>query len=170
MRFTDENYKDISNYRIIHDSANKRFTLVYNWLNVLDTKFHLIANKDFAQDSSGRKLLKNDTIDFSTKQESDYGAVDIRIRNLDLSRNPVLQFVQTDVVKYSYPFKKTPEFKIRLFEPGEYELRILYDDNKNGVWDPGEFFGKHRQPEKVQSIRNKLNIKANWDNDKDISL
>ncbi len=170
LRFTDENYKDIRNYHFIHDSTNKKITLVYNWMDVLDTKFYLIATKEFAQDSAGRKLLKTDTIPFSTKKESDYGEVDLRFRNLDLSRNPVLQFVQSDVVKRSYVFKRSSEFKIRLFEPGEYELRILYDDNKNGVWDPGEFFGKHRQPEKVQPIRNKLNVKANWDNDKDIPL
>jgi hypothetical protein len=81
-----------------------------------------------------------------------------------------LLFVQNDVVKYSYVFNRSPVFKVPLFEPGEYELRILYDDNKNGVWDPGEFFGKRRQPERVQTIRAKLNVKANWDNDKDITL
>jgi hypothetical protein len=57
-----------------------------------------------------------------------------------------------------------------LFLPGEYDLRILYDENKNGVWDAGDFFGKHRQPEKVTPLSRKLTVKANWDNLVDIKL
>ena len=39
-----------------------------------------------------------------------------------------------------------------------------------GVWDPGEFFGKHIQPEKVIPITRKLSVKPNWDNEVDIML
>jgi Big-like domain-containing protein len=170
LRFTDENFADInpSDYLIQRDTTNKKITLYYNWPT--DTKFFLIAAKNFAEDSAGRKLLKIDTIGFHTKKEIDYGEVRIRIRNLDLSKNPVLLFIQSDAVKYSFPFINTKEFRRVLFPPGEYELRILYDDNKNGIWDPGEFFGKHRQPEKVITLRKKLNVKANWDNDQDVTL
>ena len=62
------------------------------------------------------------------------------------------------------------DFNAKLFMPGEYDLRILYDDNKNGIWDSGAFFDKHRQPEKVMPINRKLNVKANWDNIVDITL
>jgi hypothetical protein len=31
------------------------------------------------------------------------------------------------------------EWYQKLFEPGQYDMRILFDDNKNGVWDPGSF-------------------------------
>ena len=49
-------------------------------------------------------------------------------------------------------------------------MRIVYDDNKNGKWDTGEFFGKHIQPEKVLLIARKLNVKPNWDTEVDIEL
>jgi hypothetical protein len=80
-----------------------------------------------------------------------------------------LQFVQSDQVKFAYPMT-SKEFNAKLFTPGEYDLRILYDDNKNGIWDSGAFFNKHRQPEKVMPISRKLNVKANWDNIVDITL
>jgi hypothetical protein len=54
--------------------------------------------------------------------------------------------------------------------PGEYELRILYDTNKNGVWDPGEFFNKHKQPEVVVPIERKINVKSNWQNEFELVL
>ncbi|HMH24130.1 MAG TPA: Ig-like domain-containing domain [Puia sp.] len=170
IRFTDRDYTDIapSLYHFTADSTNKKFWLFYDWK--VDTKYHLILNKDFAQDSAGKKLLKTDTISFQTKNETQYGEVRIRIPNLDLSRYPVLQFVQNDAVKFSYIFSTRKEFRTRLFTPGEYELRILYDKNRNGVWDSGEFFFYHCQPEIVQPIRRKFNVKGNWDNDADIIL
>ncbi len=57
----------------------------------------------------------------------------------------------------------------KLFKPGEYGLRILDDNNQNGVWDPGSYHLK-KQPEKVQSISQLLSIRANWDNERDIVL
>jgi hypothetical protein len=172
LRFTDEDFQDIDprQYHFIRDSTNKKFTLIYLPQWPTDTKYHFIAAKDFAQDSAGRKLLKIDTITFHTKKETEYGEVRIRLSGLELSRNPVLQFVQGDAVKHAYVFGRTHEFRKPLFPPGDYELRILYDDNRNGVWDPGEFFTKRRQPEIVRSILPKFTVKANWDNDKDISL
>jgi uncharacterized protein (DUF2141 family) len=169
IRFTDENFHDIGPRLYVwrRDSTNKKFFLFYAW--AVATKYNLIFAKDFAQDSAGRRLLKIDTIAFRTKKDIEYGEVRIRIFNLNLSKNPVLQFVQADAVKFSFPFKSR-EFRRLLFAPGEYQLRVLYDDNKNGVWDPGEFFGKHRQPEKVIPIRKKFTVKANWDNDYDVTL
>ena len=98
------------------------------------------------------------------------GEVRIRVLNLDLSRRPVLQFVQSDAVKYAYPFGSRRDIRKLLFEPGDYELRILYDSNGNGVWDTGKFFGKKIQPEKVIPLRKKYTVKANWDNDVDYTL
>ena len=114
--------------------------------------------------------LKDDTITFRTKKDIEYGEVRIRVFNLDLARRPILLFYQSDALKYSYPFGNKKEIRKILFKPGDYELRILYDTNGNGKWDPGEFFGKHRQPERVVTILKKFTVKANWDNDRDISL
>ena len=46
-------------------------TLTYAWKE--NTHYHLILQKDFAEDTLGEKLLKIDTITFKTKKESDYG-------------------------------------------------------------------------------------------------
>jgi hypothetical protein len=170
IRFTNENFKDIDLklYRWVRDTTNKNFYLAYVW--PLDTKFNLILPKTFASDSAGKKLLKDDTIAFRTKKDIDYGEVRVRVFNLDLARRPVLLLYQSDALKYSYPFGNKKEIRRILFKPGDYELRILYDTNGNGKWDPGEFFGKHRQPERVVTVLKKFTVKANWDNDRDITL
>ena len=167
IRLTDEKFTEIPGTRFIEDSTRKKLTVLNKW--TIDTKYHLIAAKDFAEDTMGYKLLKTDTLSFKTKSEADYGSLRIRFTNLDLSKNPVLQFVQSDAIKLSQPLTSRI-FIEKLFVPGDYDLRILFDENKNGVWDPGEFFIKHRQPEKVLAIKKKLTVKANWDNETDYVL
>jgi hypothetical protein len=167
VRFTTDSFENITSHHYVEDSLSKKVTLFYNWTP--GTRYRLILDKDFAEDTLGQKLLKTDTISFATKKTSDYGHVRLRFKNLDLNRHPVLLFFQGDKLIKHYVFGSSTQFDDRLFDPGEYELRILYDDNQNGVWDPGNFF-EHRQPEKVQPIHRKVNVKADWDNEVDISL
>ena len=172
IHFLDGKFNPVPSYTILHDSAGKGLTIVTKWLP--DSPYHLILEKDFAEDSLGRKLLKADSIAFRAKRESDYGQVRIRFKNLDMGKNPVIQFVQNKDIKFSAPLT-SPVFSRKLVIPGDYTLRILYDDNKNGYWDPGDFFGKHVQPEIVVPvpINNKkkvFTVKASWENDLDITL
>jgi hypothetical protein len=158
----------LSNYRFTRDTSNKKITVSYAWTE--NTPYKLILDKDFAIDTAGSNIGKNDTVAFRTKKQSDYGLVRLRLINLDFKKNPVLQFVVGDAVKYAFPMS-SKEFNAKLFQPGDYDLRILYDDNKNGIWDTGSFFEGHKQqPEKVVPISRKLTVKANWDNIVDITL
>jgi uncharacterized protein (DUF2141 family) len=166
VHLTGNSFKPLTGYSFIKDTSNTKITLKYPWAE--NTPYNLILEKDFATDTAGHQLLKADTIAFRTKKESDYASVRLRLLNLDLSRNPVLEFIQGEQIKFSQALT-TREFNAKLFVPGDYDLRILYDDNKNGKWDPGDF-SKHLQPEKVQPIPRKLSVKANWNNEVDITL
>jgi hypothetical protein len=161
----DTNFHPVKGYTVKRDTA-LNFSVRYNWPE--NESYKLIIQKDAFADSAGNTLAKNDTISFRTKKESDYGSIRLHFNNLDLAKNPVLQFVQEDKIVKSVPLTSI-EWSQRLFEPGEYNLRILYDSNKNGVWDPGDF-DKKLQPEIVQRVPRKLNIKSNWDNEVDINL
>ena len=52
--------------------------------------------------------------------------------------------------------------------PGEYQIRLIIDTNKNGRWDPGNYFKKiqaepilyYRAPDGTTSIKG---VKANWE-------
>lgn len=163
----DTTYTPLTGHTWSIDSTKKKVTLNYPLQE--NTLYHLILEKDFATDTLGQQLLRSDTLTFTTMKNADYGKLVIRFRNLDFSKNPVLQFVQGDAVVNSYPLTGET-FSQPLFLPGEYELRILHDANKNGIWDPGEFFGKRRQPEFVKPVQRKINVKENWDNEFEIAL
>ena len=148
------------------DSLNKKLSLKTVWKE--NTQYNLILDKDFAEDTLGRKLLKTDTVSFTTKKQTDYGSLKINFLNIDLSQNPVLQVSQGGQVIKTFPLS-TSEIYQQLFLPGDYDLSILYDNNKNGRWDPGQFFVVKRQPELVKPLNKKITIRANWDNEFEIS-
>ncbi len=163
---SDTNFIKIAGYSISTDTSLQSLSLKYPWPQ--STDYILMIAADAIKDSLGNGLAKSDTIRFSTKSESDYGSVRLHFNNLDLSRNPVLQIFQEDKLIESVPLTSADWYR-KLYYPGEYNLRILWDENKNGVWDPGNFDAKI-QPEKVSRITRKINIKMNWDNEIDISL
>lgn len=166
LKLTDTLYHEYSSLRVSVDSSNKIISVNFPWQE--NTDYRLIINENIASDSAGNKIAKTDTIAFKTKKESDYGILRLNFTNLDKFRHPVLQFVTNNNVVNSYPLSG-PKIAIPLINPGDYELRILEDDNQNGKWDPGNYIGK-RQPEHVVFINQKLNIRANWENEKDIVL
>lgn len=166
MTLTDTSYKTVIPFKSTIDSTRKKVSLMVKWQE--DQFYRLILNPSAFADSSGNSILKRDTIHFKTKKEIEYGNLVLRFSNIDLSLHPVLQFVQADEVKESYALT-AKEWSKKLFKPGEYELRILYDSNNNGKWDTGNY-GKKIQPEKVFSLPEKISIRANWDNERDIKL
>ena len=149
------------------DSLQKKLTLKTTWKE--NTLYNLILDKDFAEDTAGRKLFKTDTLHFTTRKQADYGSLKISFPNIDLSQNPVLQLSQGGQVVKTFPLGTTEIYQA-LFPPGEYELSILFDKNKNGKWDPGQFFESRRQPELVRPLNKRITIRANWDNEFEIRL
>lgn len=168
LSLCDTNYQKISGYNVSLDTSRTKLSIGYNWKE--KQTFRLLLEKEMAADSLGTQLSKKDTVRFITKSESDYGSIRLRFPNIDLGLNPVLQFVQNNVLLESVPLTKN-DFLRKRFRPGTYELRILYDTNKNGVWDTGSFLhGNKRQPEIVFLIPKQLAVRANWDNEVDITL
>ncbi|MBK8496525.1 MAG: hypothetical protein IPL50_17125 [Chitinophagaceae bacterium] len=148
------------------DSSRKKIELAAKWQEAME--YRLIFDTTAVSDSAGTRLAKTDTIRFTTKQQSDYGNVVLRFSNLDLAKKPVLQFVQGDAIMKSYPLTAM-EWSNKFINPGEYDIRILYDTNNNGKWDPGDY-SKKLQPETAITLTLKLAVKADWDNEKDIKL
>jgi hypothetical protein len=163
--FTDTLYKPLP-YNIKLDSTGTNLIISHAWK--LETYYSLIFKKGFATDSTGRSFSKEDTILFRTKGEADYGLLKIQFSGLQPELNPVLQFYESDKLIRSQPLSGNT-FLEKLFKPGSYNIRILLDKNKNGVWDTGDYYTK-LQPERTLSIEQKISVKGNWENEYDIAL
>lgn len=163
----DTNYVKIPGYRVFLDTSLTKLTVQYPWKPSSALRLLLAANA--VADSAGTQLPKADTLRFFTKREADYGSIRFRFNNLDLSKNPVLQLVQSDRVVESFVITQ-PVLTRNRYKPGTYELRVLFDTNKNGIWNTGSY-RKKLQPEVVKLlVPGQLTIRANWDNEVSISL
>jgi hypothetical protein len=163
---TDTLFNKLSGVRYKLDSTSRKLSLSYNWQP--EVNFRLIVEKDAVADSAGTELSKTDTIRFATRPKEDYATLALRFTGLDLSLNPILQFVEGDNVKMSYPLTGN-QWSSNLFPPGEYTVRILYDTDKNGIWTTGNYL-KKLQPEVVVALPQRLSVRANWDNEREINL
>ncbi len=163
---TDTLYKKMTGIKYSLDSTAKKLMLDVKWK--AETPLVLIIDTSAVSDSVGNRISKNDTIRFSTKRVEDYGKLTLRFNDLNLSKNPVLQFLIGDEVKYSYPILGK-EWTNNMFTPGEYGIRILYDTDKNGKWTPGNYT-KKLQPEMAVTLSQKLSVRADWENEREINL
>lgn len=165
--YSDSVYTPVDSLRLTADSTAKSIRLETNWRE--GNRYHLILTKGAFLDSSGKTLVKTDTLHFSTKRKTDYGKIKLRLRGLDLTTKPVLQWIQNEKLVRTVVLVAA-SFTDDLFVPGDYQLRILYDTNGNGRWDTGQFFGTRRQPERAQAIDKKISIKPGWTNEYEIDV
>ena len=163
---TDTSFKVLPNTNITFDSSQGIITIDYKWIP--ETRLSIIVPKEAVEAEEGKTLSKSDTLYFITKSISDYGNLVLRFNNLDTSKKIVVQFVTDNQVKYAYPIIGN-EWSNKIFPPGEYEVRILYDSNNDGVWTAGKYKEK-LQPEKIIVLSQKISVKANWDNERIIDL
>lgn len=170
FHLTDTNFVALPGMHFQLDSSATQIAITYPWKP--NTDYVLTLDSNAVADSSGRILRGNDTLRFTTMKESDYGGIRLRFQNLDTALHPVLQLVQNEEIIESIPLTSYEWYR-KFFRPGEYDVRMLYDTDQNGVWDPGSYKLK-KQPEVVRAVTTKeggkISVKANLDKEYNITL
>jgi len=166
IRLYDKTFKINQSLKISRDSTNKKIMLSHKWVE--GAEYNLVIEKDVATDTMDNKYMKTDTIAFSAKRISDYGTVKIKIDNLDTSSHPVLM-LKKDNNTYFQQRLVQKNYSIPLILPGDFEISILFDSNKNGKWDTGNYW-KKIQPERVVARKETFNVRPNWENELSIDL
>ena len=114
---------------------------------------------------------QNDTLIYriSTKSTSDYGNIRVVLENV--KRHPlILELTDKDgkVKAIEYAEKGNIVDFIGL-EPINYTLRLIYDDNKNKIWDTGSFI-ERKQTEEVIYLPEAIPLHANFDWEQSFNL
>ena len=106
----------------------------------------------------------NDTIKsaFTTQNTTDYGNLRVILENV--KRFPVIvELTDKDgkILATHYSEKETT-IDFNLVEPAKFTLRLIYDDDKDGLWTPGNYIEK-RLSEEVIYFSKEIDVRANWD-------
>jgi hypothetical protein len=106
----------------------------------------------------------NDSLSYSfkTKSRADYGTLKLGIRNIQ--EFPVIVHLinnKEDIIREIILGSYEDPCLFENLKPGNYFVRVLFDTNKNGVWDTGNFL-KKIQPEKTFHYSEEIVIRKNW--------
>jgi hypothetical protein len=114
---------------------------------------------------------KNDTLNFkfTTKNTTEYGNLVIKLENV--KSFPIILELTDDKGKVLASEYSQGESTINFFllEPYLYSLRLIYDENKNKVWDSGNYLEK-RQTEEVIYFPKVIDVRSNWDVEQPFTL
>lgn len=107
----------------------------------------------------------NDTLSYklSTKELEEYA--NLKLNLLNVKRFPIIVELTNkkgDVVIASEYSEGNTNIEFNLLEPNVFTVRVIYDDNKNKIYDPGSYLEK-RYAEEVNYSQKVVDVRANWD-------
>lgn len=114
----------------------------------------------------------NDTLSYklSTKEYADYGNLILNLKNV--KRFPIIVEITNkkgdEVLASEYSEGKT-QIEFNLMLPSQFTIRVIYDDNKNKMYDTGNFLEK-RYTEEVFYFQREIDVRTNWDVNETIDL
>ncbi|MCD9576130.1 Ig-like domain-containing protein [Flavobacterium soyae] len=114
----------------------------------------------------------NDTLSYklATKEAADYGNLVLNLKNV--KRFPIILEITNkkgDEVLASEYSEGSSKIEFNLLVPTQFTVRIIYDDNKNKMYDAGSFLDK-RYAEEVFYYQQEVDVRSNWDVDQSVDL
>lgn len=107
----------------------------------------------------------SDTItkSFTIKEKSDYGSFYFKL-NAPNQRYILHLMNGNTIVKDTLLTNGVFESTFDLLPPGNYNFKLVFDDNQNGKWNTGNYWTK-QQPERIEYYNQPISIRPGWDQD-----
>ena len=99
---------------------------------------------------------------FRSKEMKSYGTFTLNLHPEDTAQYVVQLLDKKEKILKQHVFQKDTTITYEYLDPGKYLVKIIFDKNKNGRWDTGDYF-KKTEPENVTYFNKLLNIRANWE-------
>ena len=135
--------------------------IVFNIKVLPDTKYSLFLPDSAATDWNGYHN-KPVMLKFGSKALREYGAVTINLKP-EKRGDYIFQLLNSKQEKLKViPFENDTTFTLEYLNPGNYLFKVIFDRNRNGKWDTGNYL-KKIEPEQVTYFKKKLNVRDNWE-------
>ncbi|MCJ8210424.1 Ig-like domain-containing protein [Mucilaginibacter sp. RS28] len=145
----------------------KLFKLKSRWKQ--DAIYTLTINDNAFTDIYGDKSKK--TIKkFQLNKPENYGTLSIKLNVPDTSKAYIAEVInQSKSIVKTQLFSKNSTLIMKDFPTGKYRIRIIYDANRNGIWDSGNV-KKALQPENIWLYNKDISLRANWDTEETVDI
>lgn len=158
--------KNLDSLTILEDSIKIKYNIKQISYNIFSIEYDFNKEKNYLiklADSVFQSYTGNYNKPYSSKinfyKEEELGT--LTINNIQPNKIYELLNERLEVVRRTIHATESNINYKNIF-PGSYTLRIISDDNKNKIWDTGNYL-KHIQPEKIEYYTNPIKVRANWD-------
>ena len=112
-----------------------------------------------------KQLPKSHLFNFTADKVQNYGNLTVKLKSRPTTKFWAQLLSESDEVKYSQ-LVDSSDFSFNTIKPGRYYVRLLVDNNGNGIWDEADF-AKGLMAEEVYVFNKIIEIRAMWDNIED---
>jgi len=158
-----------TNYQLVADtSAPRQYILRYNWRPKRNYELEI---KEGAFKGHFGDKNKAHSLSFTLDDSDSYGDILFHVEVPDTTQQYIVELTndKKDFVYRRVAVSESQEIPFKQLLAGKYTLRVIYDENRNGEWDPGHVKSR-RQPERVWYIGKEFIIRANWEQSDKISI
>lgn len=145
---------------IFTDSIHRKMALKYTFDE--EIPYQLIIPDSSFTDIFG---LSNDSIliKFRTKFLKEYGNIYLDILTNKDELPLIIQLLSNEkIIVEKYVTQTDSKIAFEYLKPGKYSIKAIWDKNRNGRWDTGNYL-KKLQPENVYYYPVVIEVRANWD-------
>lgn len=158
------------NFQLQKDTLNDQiYHIRYNWR---PNKNYELIIQEKAITNSFDDFNKEFKSLFTFDQSDNYGNIEFTVNGLDSTLQYVAELIneQKDKV-FDRQILTVEKNKLTYkdFIGGKYSLRIIYDTNRNGRWDPADVY-RGIQAENIWYLNKVFSIRANWEQQDVINL
>lgn len=152
------------------DSSLVAFKHQYDeWLQEIQFDFEREPSEKYSMTLLNEALTdmyekSNDSLKFtfSTRKLSDYGNLTLNL--IEVYSYPLIVDLTDNKGKLlaTQYVENEGSIEFKLLQPALFTVRLIYDTNKNKIWDTGNYL-KKTQPEEVIYLQKPIDVRANWD-------
>lgn len=107
---------------------------------------------------------------FTVAGKDNYGTLKVTIVPPEKDKSYILEVInENKAIVNTIVVKNDTTAIFANYRAGKYFIRIIYDTNKNGIWDTGNV-AERKQPEKIWTEPKEMSIRALWERNEVINI
>lgn len=143
----------------LDSNIQRKLAIKYTWKQ--GTEYSMLIPDSIFYDIHGHSHDTLGTI-FLSKTVEDYGNLHVNISLLNPGQNHIVQLLSGENVVIEKILTENQRLSYEYLKPGNYRLKVIYDQNNNDKWDTGDYI-YNIQPEVVNFFPAEITVRANWD-------